>query len=109
MVRSCSKLSHYEIDSNKYEFSLKVGIFMAKKKKQQAPVVKNKESETTVADALDNDVLLKLQAEKKELKLVEQANEEKLQAKRRRERQERENNKSFEELLNEFEDIAPKN
>ncbi len=74
---------------------------MAKRKKTQAP--KKETSAITVADGLDSDVLDKLQAAKKELKKVEQENEEKLQAKRREERKEREANKSFEELLNEYE------
>lgn len=56
----------------------------------------------TLSDSLDEDVLAKLKAAKTELAQVERENEEKRQAKIRQERKEREANKSFEELLNEY-------
>lgn len=63
----------------------------------------NKENGSlTLADALNDDVLAKLQATKKELTTVEKENEEKRQEQMRRERKEREDNKSFEELLKDY-------
>lgn len=77
---------------------------MAKKRKQQASSKPKKvENEgLTLSDALGDDILEKLKAAKKELSAVEQAREEQRQVQLRREREEREKNKSFEELLNEY-------
>lgn len=76
---------------------------MAKKRKQNTQRPLNKENESlTLADALNEDVLAKLKAAKKELTTVEREKEEKRQAQLRRERKEREDNKSFEELLKDY-------
>ena len=78
---------------------------MAKKRKQRTnrqSTKKSKSENPTLADALNEDVLAKLKAAKKELTLVEREKEEKRQEQQRRERKEREDNKSFEELLKDY-------
>lgn len=76
---------------------------MAKKRKQKTQVQSKKDNENlTLADALNDDVLAKLKAAKKELTTVERAKEEQRQEQLRRERKEREDNKSFEELLKDY-------
>lgn len=76
---------------------------MAKKRKQTTQRASNKESENlTLADALNEDMLAKLKAAKKELTTVAREKEESHQKQMRRERKEREDNKSFEELLKDY-------
>lgn len=79
---------------------------MAKRKRTQT--TKKENTEITVSDALDEDVLAKLKAAKTALTQVERDNEEKRQEQLRQERKEREKNKSFEELLNEYGDMGTK-
>lgn len=81
---------------------------MARRKRAAQQTPKKENTELTVSDALDEDVLAKLKAAKTELTKVEQENEEKRQEQLRRERKEREKNKSFEELLNEYGDMGTK-
>ena len=82
---------------------------MAKKRKQQTPSPKKVENEgLTLSDALGEDILEKLKAAKKELSAAEQAKEEKRQEQLLRERKEREKNKTFEELLEEYGDVGSK-
>lgn len=76
---------------------------MAKKRKQTEQRPANKENENlTLADALNDDVLAKLKAAKKELTAVEQVKVAERQKQVRREREDRENNRSFEDLLKEY-------
>jgi len=76
---------------------------MAKKRKQAEQRPSNKESVgLTLADSLNEDVLAKLKAAKKELTTVEREKEEERQQQIRRERKEIEDNKSFQELLKEY-------
>ncbi|MGN7386692.1 YqkE family protein [Sporosarcina sp. SAFN-015] len=81
---------------------------MAKKKSRTATPVKQENDKATLSEALDNDVLLKLKAAKKELTAKIEAEEEERQEKLRRERIEREKNKSFAELLDEYGDSGKK-
>ena len=62
----------------------------------------------TLSDALDDNILAKLKAAKKELTAVERENEEKRQEQIRYERKQREKNKSIEELLDEYGDTGSK-
>lgn len=82
---------------------------MAKKRKQ-APSQKQsvENGNITVSDALDTDILAKLKAAKQELSAAEQAAEEERQARLLQERKEREKNKSFAELLDEYGDLGSK-
>lgn len=76
---------------------------MAKKKKRpQATPVKRETEKTVFSDALDDDILMKLKAAKKNLLADEQEKEEQRQEQLRIEREEREKNKSFAELLDEY-------
>lgn len=77
---------------------------MAKKRKQVAAARPKKvENESlTLSDSLDDDVLAKLKAAKQQLSAVEHAKEEQRQEQIRQERKEREKNKSFGELLDEY-------
>jgi hypothetical protein len=84
---------------------------MAKKKKQQRqqPSQKTSKDEAlTLKDQLNGDVLEKLKLAKKELVVKEQAAQEEREAKLVFERKQREKNKSFEELLNEYGDKGSK-
>lgn len=81
---------------------------MAKKKAKSATPIKQENEKATLSDALDNDVLLKLKAAKKEMTAKIEAEESERQEKLRRERVEREKNKSFAELLDEFGDSGSK-
>ncbi|MFS0574130.1 YqkE family protein [Sporosarcina sp. 179-K 3D1 HS] len=82
---------------------------MAKKRKQAATPKKQVDGgNVTVSDALDEDVLAKLKAAKQELSAAESAKEEERQAQLLRERKEREKNKSFAELLDEYGDLGSK-
>lgn len=77
---------------------------MAKKRKQ-ATTVRPKKVENeglTLSDALGDDIIAKLKAAKQQLSAAEQVKEEQLQEKIRQERKEREKNKSFGELLDEY-------
>ncbi|MCL1698109.1 MULTISPECIES: YqkE family protein [unclassified Lysinibacillus] len=87
---------------------------MGKKRKQQQRVDNSvtsslpKQEAVTLADQLGGDVLAKLKAAKQDLTVKEQAAEEERQAKLAFERKQREKNKSFEELLNEYGDKGSK-
>lgn len=87
---------------------------MGKKRKQQQRVDNSvtaslpKQEAVTLADQLGGDVLAKLKATKQDLTVKEQAAEEERQAKLAFERKQREKNKSFEELLNEYGDKGSK-
>lgn len=82
---------------------------MAKKKKRpQLTPVKRETEKTTFSDALNDDILLKLKAAKKDLLADEQAKEEKYQLQLLKDREEREKNKSFAELLDEYDSISSK-
>ncbi|MBG9456603.1 hypothetical protein ABE61_21985 [Lysinibacillus sphaericus] len=87
---------------------------MGKKRKQQQRVDSSitaslpKQEAVTLADQLGGDVLAKLKAAKQDLTVKEQAAEEERQAKLAFERKQREKNKSFEELLNEYGDKGSK-
>lgn len=79
-----------------------------KKRTNKQQQSRKKEAIPTLADALNADVLAKLKATKKELSIVEQEKEKKRQEQIRRERKEREDNKSFEELLDQYGGLDPK-
>ncbi|AMO34502.1 YqkE family protein [Lysinibacillus sphaericus] len=87
---------------------------MGKKRKQQKQTSNSmtaslpKQEAVTLADQLGGDVLAKLKAAKQDLSMKEQAAEEERQAKLAFERKQREKNKSFEELLNEYGDKGTK-
>ena len=82
---------------------------MAKKRNQpQARPAKKENEGLTLSDALGDDILAKLKAAKKDLSDAEHAKEEERQAQLLFERKEREKNKSFEELLNEYGDAGSK-
>lgn len=87
---------------------------MGKKRKQQQHAANSmtaslpKQEAVTLADQLGGDVLAKLKAAKQDLTVKEQAAEEERQAKLAFERKQREKNKSFEELLNEYGDKGSK-
>ncbi|AJK88840.1 MULTISPECIES: YqkE family protein [Lysinibacillus] len=87
---------------------------MGKKRKQQQQTSNSmtaslpKQEAVTLADQLGGDVLAKLKAAKQDLTVKEQAAEEERQAKLAFERKQREKNKSFEELLNEYGDKGTK-
>jgi len=78
-------------------------IKVAKKRKkvEQRPTNQGNEA-LTLSDSLNDDILAKLKAAKKELTNIEQEKEVKHQEQLRHERKEREDNKSFEELLKEY-------
>lgn len=72
-------------------------------KKKRATTEKPKEdARLTLSDQLDGDVLAKLKSAKKELVAVEQKKEEERLARLANERKQREMNKSFEELLDDY-------
>ena len=75
---------------------------MAKKRKQASRPIEKENDRLTLSDALGDDILEKLKATKKELSAIEKAKEEDRQKQVRREREERENNKSFEDLLKDY-------
>lgn len=88
---------------------------MGKKRKQQQQRVDNsataglpKQEAMTLADQLGGDILAKLKAAKQDLTAKEQVAEEERQAQLAFERKQREKNKSFEELLNEYGDKGTK-
>lgn len=81
---------------------------MAKKKARTTAPVKQENEKATLSDSLDNDILLKLKAVKKEMSAKIEADEAERQKKLRQERIEREKNKSFAELLDEFGDSGSK-
>ncbi len=74
------------------------------KKKQKQPVkpVAKKEEGNGLFDQLSSDVLDKLKETKKQLVAEEQAKEEERQAQLAFERKQKEKNKTFEELLDEY-------
>lgn len=72
-------------------------------KKKRATTEKPKEdARLTLSDQLDGNVLAKLKSAKKELVAVEQKKEEERLARLANERKQREKNKSFEELLDDY-------
>ncbi len=79
---------------------------MAKKKRQQSERKQSnpieKEERLTLEDQLNGDVLAKLKLAKKELVAKEQQEQEEKAAKLAFERKQREKNKSFAELLEEY-------
>ena len=80
-----------------------------KRKKGNQQQVAKKENETpTLSDSLDDDIIAKLKSVKTILSTVERENEEERQEKLRLERKEREKNKSFEELLNDYDNVGTK-
>ncbi|ETT81235.1 YqkE family protein [Viridibacillus sp. FSL R5-0477] len=85
---------------------------MAKKKKQQrqqpAQQQSAKSEALTLKDQLNGDVLEKLKLAKKDLVAKEQAAQDEREAKLAFERKQREKNKSFAELLNEYGDKGSK-
>lgn len=81
---------------------------MAKKKSRTATPITRENEKATLSEALDNDILLKLKAAKKEMTAKAEAEEAERQEMIRRERIEREKNKSFAELLDEFGDNGTK-
>lgn len=81
---------------------------MAKKKSRTAAPKKQEKENGTLAESLDNDVLVKLKAAKKEMTAILEKEEEDRQEKIRKERIEREKNKSFAELLDEYGDSGSK-
>lgn len=82
---------------------------MAKKKSKMKTLPVKKEIEKpTLSDALDENILLKLKAAKKDLVADIEAKEAERQEQLRRIKVEREKNKSFAELLDEFGDSGTK-
>jgi hypothetical protein len=79
-----------------------------RKKGNRQHVAKIQNTTPTLSDSLDDDLLEKLKSVKSDLTNLERQNEEKRQEKLRLERKEREKNKSFEELLNEYGDVGNK-
>ena len=77
---------------------------MVKKRKQQQTntASTNSEPALTLVDQLGGDVLAKLKEAKQGLVAEQQAKEQELQAKLAFEKKQREKNKTFEELLNEY-------
>lgn len=71
--------------------------------------VRKKDDSPTLADSLNEDVLAKLKAAKKELTVVEQEKEQQRQEEVRRVRKAKEDNKSFEELLDQYGGLGPDN
>ena len=73
-----------------------------KKQKQQVKPTVQKEETNTLSDQLSSDLLAKLKETKQQLVAVEQEKEEERQAQLVFERKQKEKNKSFEELLDEY-------
>jgi hypothetical protein len=81
---------------------------MAKRKTRTITSRKQENEKPTLSDALDSDVLMKLKEAKKEMTAKLEAEEANRQEQLRRERLEREKNKSFAELLDEYGDSGSK-
>lgn len=84
---------------------------MAKKKQQRAQTQSNtvsKEEKITLQDQLNEDILVKLKSAKKELVAKEKQLQEEKTAQLEFERKQREKNKTFAELLEEYEDNGSK-
>lgn len=83
---------------------------MAKKRGQKVAgaVKKQQDDKVTLADQLNDNVLAQLAAAKKDLVAKEKVQEEQMAEQRRKECKEREKNKTFEELLNEYGDQGSK-
>jgi hypothetical protein len=82
---------------------------MAKKRGQKvAGTVKKQEDTVTIADQLGGDMLEKLAQMKKDLTKQEEQQVIEREEQLRRERKEREKNKTFEELLEEYGDVGYK-
>ena len=77
---------------------------MAKKKQQsrKQPERSEREQGNTLADQLQNDVVEKLKLAKKQMQDVERLQEEERQAQAEFDRKQKEKNKSFAELLDEY-------
>jgi len=80
----------------------------AKRRKGNQQGKKIEDIPSTLSDSLNDEVLAKLKSVKNKLSITERENEDKRQEKLRLERKEREKNKSFEELLNDYGDIGKK-
>lgn len=74
----------------------------SKKRKSGQHQVKREDKAPTLSDSLNDDILAKLKATKKQLTEVEHEKEKQHKEELRREKKEREDNKSFEELLDEY-------
>lgn len=82
---------------------------MAKKRGQKvAGTVKKQDDAVTIADQLGGDMLEKLAQMKKDLTKQEEQQAIEREEHLRRERKEREKNKTFEELLDEYGDMGSK-
>ncbi|CEA04703.1 hypothetical protein BN1050_02098 [Metalysinibacillus saudimassiliensis] len=82
---------------------------MAKKRGQKvAGTVKKQDDAVTIADQLGGDMLEKLAQMKKDLTKQEEQQAIEREEQLRRERKEREKNKTFEELLDEYGDMGSK-
>lgn len=81
---------------------------MAKKQTRTKTPVKQENEKATLSETLDNDILMKLKAAKKEMTAKIEEEEAARQEKLRQERKEREKNKSFAELLDEYGDSGSK-
>ena len=77
-----------------------------RKKGNRQQVAKKEIVKPTLSDSLNDDIIAKLKSVKTILSTVERENEEERQEKLRLERKEREKNKSFEELLNDYDDVG---
>ena len=80
----------------------------AKRRKGNQQGKKIEDIPSTLSDSLNDEVLAKLKSVKNKLSITERENEDKRQEKLRLERKEREKNKCFEELLNDYGDIGKK-
>lgn len=79
-----------------------MNLVSSKKRKSGQQQVKRADKAPTLSDSLNDDILAKLKAAKKELTEIEHEKEKQQKEEIRRERKEREDNKSFEELLNQY-------
>lgn len=75
---------------------------MAKKKQPTTHKRKEESERLTLSDQLGGDVLAKLKSAKKDLEAEEQKKEDERQARLAFERKQREKNKTFEELLDDY-------
>lgn len=78
---------------------------MSRKNQKQS---RSESERLTLSDALDDSMIAQLREAKKELTIVEKEKEQERQQQLRLERKRREENKSFEQLLEEYGDIGSK-
>lgn len=81
---------------------------MAKKKRLQTNPVRREKDKNVFSDALNDDILMKLKAAKKDLLADEQKKHEERQEQLLKDREEREKNKTFAELLDEYDNGTTK-